>query len=191
MHLPKPLLKEMDAFTVANVAIVSNQQKCLVALCRLETELAALEEQRYVRFAVAVQETNGHLSAVFRRLSGQRGDAYCSHAEDARLAFAQGLQFHVRCAHTWARLARWLPCLAWHPCAPAARRGASNPLVVELQWQRSRPSGTVATHLCTAPPPDPAGSEGGRLHNSGSHCPRMPIAAIITSPCWLDKFAHL
>ena len=60
MHLPKPLLKEMDAFTVANVAIVSNQQKCLVALCRLETELAALEEQRYVRFAVAVQETNGH-----------------------------------------------------------------------------------------------------------------------------------
>ena len=41
-----------------------------------------------------------HLSATFRRLSGQRGDAYCSHADDTRLAFAQGLEFHVRSGHT-------------------------------------------------------------------------------------------
>ncbi len=49
-----------------------------------------------MRFAAAVKETNVHLSAIFRRLSGQRGDAYCSHADDTRLAFAQGLEFHVR-----------------------------------------------------------------------------------------------
>ncbi len=64
--------------------------------CRLEAELGALEEQRYVRFAAAVKDTNVQLSAIFRRLSGQRGDVYCSHADDTRLAFAQGLEFHVR-----------------------------------------------------------------------------------------------
>ena len=55
-----------------------------------------MEEQRYARFATGVKETNVHLSAIFRKLSGQRGDAYCSHADDNRLAFAQGLEFHVR-----------------------------------------------------------------------------------------------
>ena len=58
--------------------------------------MSALEEQRYRRFAAAVKETNVHLSAIFCRLSGQRGDAYCSHADDVKLAFAQGLDFHVR-----------------------------------------------------------------------------------------------
>ena len=64
--------------------------------CRLEAELSALEEQRYRRFAAAVKETNVHLSAIFCRLSGHRGDAYCSHADNVKLAFAQGLDFHVR-----------------------------------------------------------------------------------------------
>ena len=64
--------------------------------CRLDAELSALEEERYRRFATAVKETNEHLSAIFCKLSGQRGDAYCSHADDVKLAFAQGLDFHVR-----------------------------------------------------------------------------------------------
>ena len=63
---------------------------------RLEAEVSALEEERYQRFAAAVKEANVHLSAIFCRLSGQRGDAYCSHADDVKLAFAQGLGFHVR-----------------------------------------------------------------------------------------------
>ena len=63
---------------------------------RLDAELSAQEEERYARFAAAVKETNEHLSVIFCRLSGQRGDAYCSHADDVKLAFAQGLDFHVR-----------------------------------------------------------------------------------------------
>ena len=62
MPHPKHLLKEMDPKTVANVAIVFNQQKCQKA------ELAALEEQRHARFAAAAEEDQrphvGHLAAA-------------------------------------------------------------------------------------------------------------------------------
>ncbi|CAL5221331.1 g3506 [Coccomyxa viridis] len=90
------VLEEEDALAVDVARKVSELAGHQDDLARLEAELGELEEQRYVRFAAAVKETNVHLSAIFRRLSGQRGDAYCSHADDTRLAFAQGLEFHVR-----------------------------------------------------------------------------------------------
>lgn len=61
----------------------------------MEAKKERMETERYERFAAAIKDINGHLSGIFRQLSGQQGDAYCSHPED-KLLFAEGVDFHVR-----------------------------------------------------------------------------------------------
>ena len=41
------------------------------------------------------RRTNCHMLDILLRLSDQRGDAYCLHAEDARLPLEQGLPFQA------------------------------------------------------------------------------------------------
>ena len=80
----------------------------IICCPRLEAEAEALMEQRCSAFVVAVKAVNERLSPIFCHLSGLRGDAYCSHATDRGLLFAQGVTFHVRCVA--------FPVWAPHPC---------------------------------------------------------------------------
>ncbi len=59
-------------------------------------ERSQLEEERYARFAAALQAVNSHLSRIICRLSGLQGDAYCSYPDSSALLAVQGVAFHVR-----------------------------------------------------------------------------------------------
>ena len=68
--------------------------QCMPA--RLEKERSQLEEERYTRFAAALQAVNSHLSRIICRLSGLQGDASCSYPDSSVLLAVQGVAFHVR-----------------------------------------------------------------------------------------------
>ena len=56
------------------------------------------QADRYRRFHSALTAVNARLTGVYAQLTGGQGDAYCSYTEDAVAAFADGVNFHVRCS---------------------------------------------------------------------------------------------
>lgn len=48
-------------------------------------------------FHAAMVAVNGHLSPIYRRLTGNQGDAYLSWTQERLLCFEDGVTLHVRC----------------------------------------------------------------------------------------------
>jgi structural maintenance of chromosome 4 len=67
--------------------------------------LEQLLDERYSRLLTVLQSLNAQLDAVYSRLTGGTGRAYCSYTAERLLLFSQGVTLHVQPdGSTWRRL---------------------------------------------------------------------------------------
>jgi hypothetical protein len=70
----------------------SPSNKCVYDTCCREQ----LVDTRYQKLTSALEAINEKLGGIYRQLTGNVGDAYCSYTAERRLLFSEGIVLNVR-----------------------------------------------------------------------------------------------